>query len=121
MLRKTFGAGLVIDWRKVKNGGRGKMRMAFRVAARQFRQFDERRGSLPRAERLDIRRRAVPDPAVELGLVLELVPAAARHGDEAAIHLRKGRHVAPQLFELADRENVFLAVAPALFDVLERD
>ena len=37
------------------------------------------------------------------------------------VDLRQGRHVAPEFFELGDGEDVFLSVAPALFDFLQRD
>ena len=33
----------------------------------------------------------------------------------------QSRHIAPQLLELRDREDVFLAVSPALLDVLQGD
>ena len=58
---------------------------------------------------------AVADPGVELGLFFELLAARARDDEEAAVALGEGTHVAPKFFELSDRENIFLAVAPAFF------
>ena len=55
-------------------------------------------GSLPLAQRLDVRRRAVAQPAVELGLVLELLAAAARDDDEARNRSPAARVMSPQSF-----------------------
>ena len=65
-----------------------------------------------------MRCRAIPQPAIELGLVLELLAPLARHRDKARFHLRQGGHIHPQLFKLADGEDVFLAVSPALLTSL---
>ena len=62
---------------------------------------------------------AVAEPAIELGLVLELLAAQSRDSDELAIDVRQGGEIAPEFLELSDRENVFLGVAPAFFDVFE--
>src|SRR4051812_42575005 len=62
--------------------------------------------SRPVAQRAHVRRRALAEPAVELGLVLELLPAAAGDDEEAAGDLRDRRHVAPQLLPLGDGEDV---------------
>ena len=78
-------------------------------------------GSAPLAQRLDIRRGAVPQPAVELSRFLELLAAKSRNGDESTVQFGQRGHVTPQLFKLADGEDVFLAFAPALFDVLQGD
>src|SRR6266545_8353232 len=77
--------------------------------------------SLPLAQRFDVGSRAVAQPAVQLCLVLELLAAQARDNNETAVNLRNGGHVPPELFKLRYRENILLAVAPALLHVLERD
>ncbi len=56
-----------------------------------------------------------------MGLVLELLAAGARDDREAADDVGECGHVAPEFFELDDWEDVFLAVAPAFFDILESD
>ena len=75
----------------------------------------------PIAERVDVGRRTVAEPDVQLGLLLELLAAEPRHDDELAGDLGQAGHVAPELLELGHREDVLLAVAPALLHVLERD
>ena len=75
----------------------------------------------PGAEVFDERGGAVAEPAIELGLVLELLTAHSGDGDELAVDVRKGGEVAPEFFELGDGEDVFLGVAPAFFDVFEGD
>src|SRR5688500_6190467 len=67
----------------------------------------------------DISGGAVADPAVKLGLFLELLAARAGHHKEAAVRLGKRAHVAPELFELSYRKDIFLAVAPAFLHFLE--
>ena len=62
---------------------------------------------------------AVAEPAVELGLVFELLAAGPGDDEEAGVDFGEGGHVAPEFFELGDGEDIFLAVAPAFFDVLE--
>ena len=49
------------------------------------------------AKPLDVSRRAVPEPAVELRLILQLLPPEARDGDEARSDFRERGH-APQSF-----------------------
>src|ERR1051326_802554 len=55
--------------------------------------WPDRLASGPVTQRLDVGGGAVAQPAVELGLVFELLPAEARHDDKPAIHFRQGRHV----------------------------
>lgn len=64
---------------------------------------------------------AIAEPAVELGLVLELLSAGAGDDHEAGGEVGEGGEVAPEFFELGDGKHVFLAVAPAAFDVFEGD
>ena len=78
-------------------------------------------GALPFAERLDGGGAAVAGPAVELGLVLERLAARARDGGEDVGAFGEAGHVAPEFFELGNWIDVFLAVAPALFHVLQCD
>src|SRR6266540_4195435 len=75
----------------------------------------------PLAQSLDVRRRAVAQPAVELRRILQLLAAQARHDDEARIYLRQCRHVAPELLELRHGEDILLPVAPAFLDLFECD
>ena len=63
---------------------------------------------------------AVIGPAVELGRVFELLAAAAIDGQERTVQVGERAHVAPELLELGDRVDVFLSVAPAALDVLDR-
>jgi len=63
---------------------------------------------------------AVVGPGVELGGVFELLTAAGVDGQERTAHVGERAHVAPELLELGDRVDVFLAVAPASLDVLDR-
>src|ERR1035437_1119365 len=79
------------------------------------------RSVLVLAQPLDISCRAVSEPAVELGLIFQLLAPQAGDDHKAGINLRQRRHVHPQLLELGNREDVFLAVAPALLHLLERD
>src|SRR5262245_56370521 len=72
----------------------------------------ESQPSLPLTQALRVRRRAVAEPAVELGRVLELLAAQTRHDDEPALDLGQSREVAPQLFELRNREDILLPVTP---------
>src|SRR5438067_4724751 len=71
-------------------------------------------GLFPVAERLDVGCRTVSKPAIQLGLVLELLPPEPRHDHEAALNFRQRRQIAPESFKLGDRENILLAMAPAL-------
>src|SRR5262249_20907855 len=70
---------------------------------------------------LYVSRGAVAKPAVHLGGLFELLAAEAWHGHISASEFGEGRHVSPELFKLSDRKDVFLAFAPALFDVLQSD
>src|SRR6516225_344927 len=78
-------------------------------------------GGVPGAEAFDERCGAVAEPAVELGGLFELLAALAGDEDETAVPFRESGHVTPELLELRDREDVFLAFAPALLHVLQRD
>src|ERR1019366_6711083 len=73
------------------------------------------------AKTLDVGRGAVAEPAVKLSLVLELLAAQPWYHDEARIRLGQRGHVHPELLELGDGEDVFLAVAPTLLHFLQRD
>ena len=66
-------------------------------------------------------RRAVPQPSVQLRLILELLPALARHHHESAFQVRQGGHVALELFELGYWEDVFLPVTLLFFYIFEGD
>ena len=72
---------------------------------------------LPVAEAGDVGGGAVALPAVELGLVFELLAALAGHEGEGVGDVGETGHVAPEFLELSDREHVFLTVAPALFHI----
>lgn len=76
---------------------------------------------IPGAEAFEVGGGAIAEPAVELGGVFELLAAAAGDGDEAGGEVGEAAHVDPEFFELADGEDVFLAVAPAFLDVFEGD
>src|SRR5262245_34117196 len=76
---------------------------------------------LPRTERLDVGRRSVACPAVELCLILQLLATLARHDGERTRAFGQRGHVAPEFFKLRDGIDVLLTVAPALLHVLERD
>ena len=76
---------------------------------------------LPLAKAFEVGGGAVAEPAVELGLVFELLAAGAGDDEEAAVGFGQGGHVAPQFFELGHGENILLAMAPAFFDFLEGD
>ena len=52
----------------------------------------------PGAERFDVGGGAVAEPAVELGLVLELLAAQAGDDDEAAVQARAARSCRPRVF-----------------------
>ena len=75
----------------------------------------------PSAEIFQIGSRAITQPAIELGGIFELLATEARHGEVASLDGGEIAHIAPEFFELADGENVFLAIAPAFFHLLERD
>lgn len=75
----------------------------------------------PVAEGFDEGGGAVAEPAVELGLVLELLTAGARDHEVAGVDFREGGEVAPEFLELGGGEDVLLTVAPAFLDVLEGD
>src|SRR5271157_5276204 len=75
----------------------------------------------PITQRFNVRRRAIAEPTVELCRLLELLSTLPRHGDKPARQLRQAGHVAPELFKLRHRENVFLAFSPALFHLLQGD
>ena len=77
--------------------------------------------SPPLTQPVHIRRRAISEPGVELGLGFELLAARAVDEEEAAVEFVEAGHVASELFELSDEEDVFLAAAPALYDVLQGD
>ena len=62
---------------------------------------------------------AIAQPAVELGGVFELLAAKSGDCEKAGIGFGKGGEVSPEFFELSDREDIFLAMAPALLDVFE--
>ena len=73
---------------------------------------------LPLTKRLHIRRRAVAQPAVQLGLVFELLAAQTGNDDEARIDLGKRGHVAPEFLELRHWKNILLAVPQRFFTSL---
>src|SRR5512140_1308917 len=75
----------------------------------------------PVAERLDVGGRSIAQPTVELRLVFEVLATLARYGDVPARQLGQGGHVTPEFFELRYREDVLLALTPALLDFLESD
>jgi hypothetical protein len=64
---------------------------------------------------------AVPEPSIELGLVFQLLAAQAGDDHKTGGDLGKGGQVTPELLELGDWEDVFLAIAPAFFDLLQSD
>ena len=66
-------------------------------------------------------RRPIPQPAIELGWILELLSPNSGHHDEGTVNIVQAGHVAPELLELGDGMNVLLAVAPAFLDILEGD
>ena len=76
---------------------------------------------LPLAEGVDVICGAIAEPGVELGGVFELLAAEAGDDEEVAADFAQGGEVSPEFFELGDGEDVFLAVAPALFYFLEGD
>ena len=78
-------------------------------------------GSRPFAEAVHVRGGAVPQPPVELSLILELLTTQAGDGEEGASHFGERRHVDPELFPLRHGEDILLAVPPALLDVFDRD
>ena len=51
--------------------------------------------STPLTERLDMRSGAIAEPAVELGLVFELLTAGAGDDEELGGDIRQGGHVTP--------------------------
>ena len=65
--------------------------------------------------------RTITDPTVELSWIFHLLASGGVYGEVLAGHLWQCAHVTPEFFELDDREDVFLAVAPAFFDILESD
>ena len=69
--------------------------------------------SRPLTQAFHVRGGTVAQPAVELGLILELLTALSRHGYKPAIDFRQRGHVAPQFFKLRDRKNILLVVALA--------
>jgi hypothetical protein len=73
----------------------------------------------PAAEGADVVGGAVAEPSVELGGVLELLSAETGDDEVAALGLRQGGDIAPELLELGDREDVFLSVAPAFLHLLQ--
>ena len=75
----------------------------------------------PAAKRFDMLRRAVAEPTVELGGVLELLATEAGDGEVAGVGFGEGGEVAPEFLELSDGKDVFLPVSPALFDIFQGD
>ena len=84
---------------------------------RQFLRID----SMPIVEAFKVGSGAIAQPTVELGGIFELLAAEPGHGDVASLDGRELTHISPKFFELANWENVFLAVPPAFFHLLERD
>jgi hypothetical protein len=72
----------------------------------------------PSRERFDVRRGPIAEPAIELGLVLQLLPPQARHDDEPGIEFGECGEVAPELLELGDGEDVFLPCPQRFFTSL---
>ena len=64
---------------------------------------------------------AVALPAVELGLILELLAALAGHEGVGVGDAGEGGHVAPEFFKLSHGIDVFLAMASTFFDVFQCD
>src|SRR5579872_3753375 len=60
----------------------------------------------PFAQLINAIRRAVPQPAVKLRLVLELLSAPARHCRKGRFHFGQRGHTHPQFLELTDREHI---------------
>lgn len=56
-----------------------------------------------------------------MGLVFELLTALSGDGDELSPDIRECGEVAPEFFELGDRIDVFLGVAPAFLDFFQGD
>src|SRR5580704_3860136 len=73
----------------------------------------------PVAQRFDERRGPIPEPAVELGDLLELLSAFAGHRDKPAGEFRKAGHIAPELLELRHRHHIFLPLPPTFLHVFE--
>src|ERR1035437_414880 len=65
----------------------------------------------PLAQGFDVGSRAVAEPAIELGLVFQLLAAQPGHHHEPAVHLGERRQVAPQVLELSHRERILLALS----------
>src|SRR5258706_13093108 len=78
-----------------------------------------RQGSGPLAQSFQVGARTIPQPTIELGLVFELLATCAWHHHKSRLDLRHGCHVAPQFLELCHWKNVFLALPPALLDLLQ--
>src|SRR5271157_1823703 len=66
---------------------------------------------------LDEGRGAIAQPAIKLRGFFELLATLAGDGYKAAGKFRKASHVAPQLFKLRNREDIFLTFAPAFLDI----
>ncbi len=84
-------------------------------------QEPNKRSALPRTQLRDLRRRTVPQPAVQLRLVLQLLPPGTWHHGITRLYFRQRRHVHPQLLKLAHRKNILLPLAPAFLHVLDGD
>src|ERR1039458_5490553 len=59
--------------------------------------------------------------AAELRRLLQLLAPIAGDSHKPAVQFGQRGHVAPQLLELRDGEDIFLALAPALLHVLQRN
>ena len=76
---------------------------------------------LPFTKSFNIVRGSITEPGVELGGIFELLAAESWDDDEVRLDLGQSGEVGPEFFELGDGKDIFLAVAPAFFDLFEGD
>ena len=75
--------------------------------------------SFPLTESVNAFGGTVAKPTIKLRLLFELL-AAQKIGDhKVTCHFGECGHVAPQLFELSDREDILLTMSPTFFYILE--